>query len=289
MMEVDGVAKVVAKTFEDTFVDLTACDPLLPPTVREILAEDGGLERVAGAMVTGMKKGPFVTGRLLAPITHPSKIVCIGLNYRDHAIETNAAIPTEPICFNKFPQTIVGPDDAVILPRVSNQVDFEAELVAVIGKRGRRIPRSAAWDYVAGYTIGNDISARDWQKGRPGGQWLLGKSADTFAPIGPYFVTADEVGDPHQLGIAFRLNGQVMQNSRTSELIFPIDQLISYLSQIFTFEPGDLLFTGTPAGVGVARTPPVFLQPGDQMEVEIEGLGVLRNPVVADADAATRS
>ena len=229
-----------------------------------------------------MVKGPFVTGRLLAPIADPSKVICIGLNYRDHAIETNSPIPTEPVVFNKFPQSVVGPEDAVVLPAVAHEVDYEAELVVIIGKSGKRIPKESAMQYVAGYTVGNDVSARDWQKGRPGGQWLLGKTPDTFAPTGPYLVTADEV-DPSNLKIGLKLNGEVMQASSTRELIFSVEELIAHVSLLVTLQPGDLIFTGTPPGVGAARQPPVYIKAGDRMEVEIEDVGVLGNPVVAEA------
>ncbi len=225
----------------------------------------------------------FVTGRLLAPIQQPGKIFCIGLNYRDHAIETGADIPSEPVVFSKFASTIVGPGSDIILPSVAKQVDYEAELVVVIGRRGKHIAADDALGHVAGYMCGNDVSARDWQKGRPGGQWLLGKTPDTFAPTGPYFVTADEVADPHQLAITLRLNGEVMQNSNTREFIFGIGDIIAHVSQLITLEPGDLIFTGTPSGVGAARKPPVFLKDGDTVEVEIAGLGVLKNRVVAEA------
>jgi 2-keto-4-pentenoate hydratase/2-oxohepta-3-ene-1,7-dioic acid hydratase in catechol pathway len=168
------------------------------------------------------------------------------------------------------------------LPHETDQVDFEGELVVVIGASGRRIPRAKAMDYVFGYTIGHDVSARDWQKNKEGKQWLLGKSFDAFAPIGPEVVTKDEIADPHALKIQTRLNGEMMQNSNTGEMIFRVDELIAYISQVTTLEPGDLIFTGTPSGVGVARNPQRFLKPGDVVEIEIEKLGILRNEFVAD-------
>lgn len=219
---------------------------------------------------------------LMAPLPRPGKVICIGLNYADHAAETGAAIPTEPVVFCKFPTAVIGPGDPIRLPPISQQVDYEAELVVVIGRGGKRIAPEQAMDHVFGYTCGHDVSARDWQKGRPGGQWLLGKTFDTFAPLGPVLVTRDEVPDPHQLEVTFRLNGQTLQQSNTRQFIFKIDHLISHLSQIFTLEPGDVLFTGTPPGVGVARQPAIFLKGGDRAEVEIEGLGVLVNPVIAE-------
>lgn len=275
--------RVVGVALDGRYVDLCDVDPKLPTTLKGILEADQGLMAAASALAAGMSKGPFVTGRLLAPIANPSKVICIGLNYRDHAIETNSPIPEEPVVFNKFPQAVVGPDDNVVLPAVAHEVDYEAELVVIIGKQGRRIRKEDAFQYVAGYTVGNDVSARDWQKGRPGGQWLLGKTPDTFAPTGPHLVTADEV-DPHNLKVQLRLNGETMQNSSTKELIFGIDELIAHLSKLFALQPGDLIFTGTPPGVGAARKPPVYIKAGDKMEVEIEGLGILVNPVVADSE-----
>ncbi|MDB5346406.1 MAG: 5-carboxymethyl-2-hydroxymuconate Delta-isomerase [Schlesneria sp.] len=275
--------RVVGVALDGRYVDLCEIDPKLPTCLKGILEAEQGLMAAASALAAGLTKGPFVTGKLLAPIASPSKVICIGLNYRDHAIETNSPIPPEPVVFNKFPQAVVGPDDNVVLPAVAHEVDYEAELVVVIGKLARRIRKEDAFKYVAGYMPGNDVSARDWQKGRPGGQWLLGKTPDTFAPTGPYLTTADEI-DPHNLRIQLRLNGETMQDSSTKELIFGVDELIAHLSQLFALQPGDLIFTGTPPGVGMARTPPVWIKPGDRMEVEIEGLGILSNPVVAESN-----
>jgi len=165
---------------------------------------------------------------------------------------------------------------------VSQEVDYEAELVVVIGRGGRHIPRERAFEHVGGYAAGHDVSARDWQLNKPGKQWMAGKTFDTFAPVGPELVTPDEVPDPHKLGIRLRLNGQTMQESSTSQLIFGVDELIAYISQVFTLEPGDLIFTGTPPGVGMARKPPVWLKPGDTVEIEIDHLGTLTNSVVAE-------
>ena len=282
-LQTENGPRVVGVALDGRFIDLCQIDAKLPTTLKAILAADQGLMAAANALAAGLAKGPFVTGRLLAPISDPGKVICIGLNYRDHALETNSPIPSEPVVFNKFPQCVVGPDDAVVLPAVAHEVDYEAELVVVIGRAGKRISKANAMRHVAGYTIGNDVSARDWQKGRPGGQWLMGKAPDTFAPTGPHLVTADEV-DPGNLKIGLRLNGETMQASSTRELIFGVDELIAHVSQLVTLQPGDLIFTGTPPGVGAARKPPVFIKAGDCMEVEIEGLGVLSNPVVAEAD-----
>ncbi len=273
VVEVDGAVR---------YVDLSRVDPSLPYDVVGLLTQEDALQRAAEAERKGVEQGAFVDGRLLAPVPRPGKVFCIGLNYRDHAAESGKEVPDRPVVFSKFSQVVVGPEEPIRLPRTSEQVDYEAELVVVLGRRGKYISENEARTHVAGYMNGHDVSARDWQIGAPGGQWLLGKSADTFGPVGPWLVTADQVPDPHQLDIQLRLNGQVMQSSNTREMIFRIEQLIAYISQMVTLEPGDLIFTGTPPGVGFARKPPVYLKPGDVVEVEIQGLGVLRNPVVAE-------
>jgi len=221
--------------------------------------------------------------QFLTPLRHIEKLICIGKNYADHAAEMGGKPPEIPVVFSKFPSCLIGNGQEVVLPNISSQVDYEAELVVVIGREGKNIARSEALSHVFGYTIGNDISARDWQKGRPGGQWLMGKAFDTFAPIGPWIVTADEITDPQNLQLSLTLNGQQMQNANTSQMIFPIDYLIEHVSKFFTLKPGDLIFTGTPSGVGAGRTPPVFLKAGDQMIVEIENIGQLKNPVIASS------
>lgn len=219
---------------------------------------------------------------LLPPVDRPQKIICVGQNYVDHAHEMGSEVPRQPVIFNKLPTALAGPDSSIRLPAISTSVDYEAELVVVIGRRCKHVPVDQAMQYVLGYCCGNDVSARDWQKGQPGGQWLLGKTFDDFAPIGPWLVLADDI-DPNSLDIRLQLNGQTMQQSNTENLIFKIDFLVSHLSQFFTLLPGDLLFTGTPAGVGAGRTPPRFLQEGDETIVEIEGLGQLGNRFIADA------
>jgi 2-keto-4-pentenoate hydratase/2-oxohepta-3-ene-1,7-dioic acid hydratase in catechol pathway len=221
-----------------------------------------------------------LTTRLAAPIPKPPKIVCIGLNYRDHAEESKMAIPSVPTVFAKFPTAVTGHRHPIVLPKNSTRPDYEAELAVVIGKGGRHIPEGSWREHVFGYTILNDVSARDFQMATS--QWMIGKTFDTFAPIGPTIVTADEIEDPHQLGISLTLSGEVMQNSNTSNLIFKIPQLIAYLSSVFTLEPGDIIATGTPAGVGFARKPPRYLKPGDEVAVRIERIGELVNPVVAE-------
>jgi len=219
--------------------------------------------------------------RLRAPIPRPPKIICVGLNYRDHAEESNLPMPEVPTIFAKFPTAAIGPDEPVVLPKASARPDYEAEFAVVIGRGGRHIPESRWLDHVFGYTILNDVSARDFQMATS--QWTMGKTFDTFAPFGPAIVTADEVEDPHNLDISLTLNGEVMQNSNTRNLIFNLPRLIAFLSSVFTLEPGDIISTGTPAGVGFARKPPRYLKPGDEMVVKVEGLGQLANRCVAEA------
>jgi 2-keto-4-pentenoate hydratase/2-oxohepta-3-ene-1,7-dioic acid hydratase in catechol pathway len=216
--------------------------------------------------------------RLAAPLANPSKIVCVGLNYHDHCREQGLDVPQRPILFAKFPSTIIGHEAEITWPGdLSQQVDYEAELAVVIGRRGRHIPVDEAYRYVAGYTNLNDVSARDVQFADE--QWVRGKSFDTFCPLGPYLVTADEVPDPHDLRIRCWVNGELRQDSNTRELVFNVPQLVAYISRTCTLMPGDIISTGTPGGVGVFREPPVFLQPGDVVEVEIDRLGRLRNRV----------
>ena len=216
----------------------------------------------------------------LPPVADPSRIICIGLNYRDHAAETGAAIPSEPVVFGKFAATLAGHGHPIRLPAISQKVDYEAELVAVIGRPARDVDADEALRHVFGYTAGHDVSARDWQKGRPGGQWLLGKTFDTFAPVGPAIVTADEFGDPDDAAVRMVIGGETMQAGNTADMIFSVAEVIAFLSRFFTLQPGDLVFTGTPAGVGAARTPPRYLADGDECRVEIDGLPALVNPVV---------
>jgi 2-keto-4-pentenoate hydratase/2-oxohepta-3-ene-1,7-dioic acid hydratase in catechol pathway len=268
------------------YVDVNAADREMPASVRGLLELGTEWQRRAwAALPNGVVRHDPANVTLLAPVPDARKIVCIGLNYRDHAAESGVPVPTEPILFSKYPTTLLGHGAAIVLPGVSQEVDYEAELVVVIGRKGRHIPRQRALEYVGGYAVGHDVSARDWQLNKPGKQWMAGKTFDTFAPVGPQLVTPDEVGDPHKLGIRLRLNGQTMQDSSTSQLVFGVDELIAYLSQVFTLEPGDLIFTGTPPGVGMARKPPVWLKPGDTVEVEIDKLGTLKNTVIAENPA----
>jgi 2-keto-4-pentenoate hydratase/2-oxohepta-3-ene-1,7-dioic acid hydratase in catechol pathway len=214
---------------------------------------------------------------ICAPVPRPGQIICIGLNYRDHAEESGMAIPKSPIIFSKFVTCVTAPNHPILLPKGSEQVDYEAEFAFVIGRRAKYVKREEAMNYVLGYTNFNDVSARDFQFAD--GQWQRGKACDTFAPMGEFIATANEIADPHQLRIQFRLNGKTLQDSTTNQLIFKIPELIEFLSNSMTLEVGDVIATGTPPGVGFARKPPIFMQDGDVAEVEIEGLGVLSNVV----------
>ena len=269
----------------DGYVDLHATDPGLPRCMKQLLASPA-VRKAAAEAAKSPRAVRYAANavKLLPPVLGPSKILCIGLNYRDHAIEGGKAIPSEPVLFAKFPNTLIAHGDPIQLPKVAQKVDYEAELVIVVGKAGRHIPNDrTAFDYVGGYTCGHDVSARDWQFRGEEKQWSIGKTFDTFAPTGPAIVTPDELTDPHDLKIQLRLNGQTMQNSSTREFIFGVPHLLWFLSQVVTLEPGDLIFTGTPPGVGIARKPPVLLKPGDVTEVEIEGIGILKNAVVAES------
>jgi 2-keto-4-pentenoate hydratase/2-oxohepta-3-ene-1,7-dioic acid hydratase in catechol pathway len=223
---------------------------------------------------------PLDAVRLLAPIPRPPKIICIGLNYRDHAAESKMEIPKVPTVFSKYATAVIGPGESIVLPRLSTKPDYEAEFAVVIGKGGRYIPGAAWRQHVFGYTIFNDVSARDFQMATS--QWMMGKTFDTFAPMGPALVTADEIADPHNLDISLSINGETLQQSNTKNLIFPIPDLIEHLSSVFTLESGDVISTGTPSGVGFARKPPRFLKKGEEVVVRVEGLGELRNPVVEE-------
>ncbi len=248
------------------------------------------LARDAKALNQAAEKGRLTKRKdayWLAPVPRPGKLICIGLNYRDHAAESNTPIPSRPVVFSKFSTAVIAPGEPVILPEASAQVDYEAELAVVIGRRAKRVSANRALDYVLGYTCFNDVSARDFQFAD--GQWQRGKSCDTFAPMGPTIVTADTISDPHKLSIKLVLNGRTMQDSNTDQLIFGVPELIEFLSQTITLEPGDVIATGTPPGVGFARKPPVFLRPGDVMEVVIESVGWLNNPLVAAGEAVGTS
>lgn len=236
----------------------------------------GGVPAAAGG-----HSHPLSKVRLLAPVPRPPKFICIGLNYRDHAKEAGLEIPSVPAVFSKFSNVVIGPGDPIVLPKVSTRPDYEAEFAFVIGKGGRAIPASRAMEHVFGYTIVNDVSARDYQMATS--QWLMGKTFDTFAPMGPWLVTRDEIADPRTLDITLEIGGDILQHSNTREMIFGVADLVQFISSVVTLEPGDIVATGTPAGVGFARKPPRYLRAGDEVVIRIQGLGELRNPVVAEA------
>lgn len=266
----------------DEVVDLCAADETLPACMIGFIAGGAAsLEAAGKAVESGEHRLPTGDLTIKAPVSNPEKVLCVGLNYADHAKESGMEPPPEPVMFSKFTSAIIGPGETIVLPEESEEPDYEVELVIVIGEGGRHISEANAMDHVFGYTVGHDVSARDWQLRKPGGQWLMGKTFDTFAPIGPAIVTSDEISDPHNLGIRLRLNGETLQDSNTSQLIFKSEELVAYISQVVTLKPGDLIFTGTPPGVGFARKPPVFLKPGDTAECEIDEIGTLSNPVGA--------
>jgi len=241
---------------------------------------DEALDKIEKFVAAGPAGVPFGDAKLCAPIPDPPKILCMGLNYRDHAREANLEVPRYPVIFAKYSNTVIGSGDSIVLPKNSRKPDFEAEFTFVIGKRARYIDAENWRDYVAGYMIANDVSARDYQMSVS--QWTMGKNFDTFAPMGPCLVTADEIEDPHDLSISLALNGETMQSSNTRELIFKIPETVAFLSSVMTLEPGDVVLTGTPAGVGFSRKPPRWLAPGDEIVVRIDGLGELRNTCVAE-------
>ncbi len=265
----------VGLRLDDSILDLT---PL--GVTDAVTAVAAGAEVLQQAIEMPATSLIFAAGvRLLAPIPRPPRIFCVGLNYRDHAVESKMEIPKVPTIFLKLGSAVIGPEEAVRIPAMTKQPDYEVEFAIVIGKAGRNIAKEDWREHVFGYTILNDVSARDVQLATS--QWVMGKSFDTFCPIGPAVVTADEIGDPHNLAIRLSIGGEVLQQSNTRELIFKAPELISYISSITALEPGDILSTGTPAGVGLGRNPQRWLQPGETMVAEVEGLGQLVNPVVA--------
>jgi 2,4-didehydro-3-deoxy-L-rhamnonate hydrolase len=261
-----------------------------------LVSFEGGFGRVEGEDVVPMGRdlaaylatgetieAPAVALRsvhLLAPIPRPGKVICIGLNYRDHAEESGLPLPEVPILFPKFANSVIGPGAPIVLPPETAEPDYEAELGIVIGRTAHRVDTADALSYVAGYTCMNDVSARDLQNRTS--QWMLGKAIDTFLPCGPWLVTAEEIPDPQALAIRLRLNGRELQSSTTGQMVFGVAELVASISRTMTLDPGDLIATGTPPGVGFARTPPVWLSDGDEVEVEIEGVGVLANPVMKE-------
>ncbi|XP_005089974.1 fumarylacetoacetate hydrolase domain-containing protein 2 [Aplysia californica] len=262
-------------------VDLSGNDSSIPSNMREFIG--GGqtlIQKAAKAVESGENVLQRSQVKLLAPILNPDKLLCIGMNYVDHCAEQNLPVPTEPIVFSKFNSSITGPTDDVPYPDETKELDWEVELAIVIGKEGKNISKEEAMQYVFGYTAAHDVSARDWQMHRNGGQFLIGKSMDGFCPLGPAIVMKEDLNDPHNLKVWTRVNGVTKQDSSTNQLVFKTEELVAFLSRFFTLKPGDTILTGTPPGVGVFRKPPEFLKRGDVVEVGIENIGTLTNKIV---------
>ncbi len=275
-----GDASALGVVQGDSIAPLASLVPGAPTDMLALIAQwDAWRDRIPQALPPSAAV-PLATVELLAPIARPGKVLAIGLNYADHVRETGREMPDQQVWFGKLPGAVNGPFAGVQIPRASSKVDYEVELVAVIGRQGRHIARAEAAAHVFGYCVGNDVTARDWQRATP--QWLLGKSFDTHAPFGPWITTQDEIGDPHRLGIRSFVNGEKRQDSNTRELIFPLWDQIAHLSQAMTLHSGDMIFTGTPSGVGFAMQPPCLLRVGDRVRCEIDELGAIENDMVAE-------
>jgi len=265
---------------ENGVLDLAQAQPNLPRTMLEFLAAgEPAMAQARAALPTSGALLPAGEVTLLAPIPRPGKLVCMGHNYLDHTATLPGQLPEFPELFLKATSAVIAPGQAVVIPPASPYIDYEAEFCFVMGRSAHRVSEAEAMDYVAGYTLLNDVTARDYTKRAT--QWMLGKSFDTFAPLGPALVTCDEVPDPHQLDLAFTVNGEVRQHSNTRNLIFRIPFLVSYISQVMMLEVGDVVSTGTPSGSGAGHKPPIFLRAGDEMRITVEKIGELFNPVVA--------
>jgi len=277
------IGVLVCRDERKTIFDLNQAQPNLPSDMTEFLKlGDAAWALAKSALVSADERCyvPEADVTLVAPLPRPGKIICLGHNYYDHTDGASSTLPEHPTFFAKYSNVVIGPNQPIIHPRANIQMDYEAELAVVMGKRVRYVAEERALDFVAGYTIFNDVSARDYQK--RSSQWTLGKSFDTFGPMGPALVTADEIPNPSNLDLALTLNGQEMQHSNTCNLIFSIPFLIAYLTQAMTLEPGDIIATGTPSGTGAMHKPPVFMKPGDEVRIRIEKIGELVNPVVAE-------
>ena len=248
----------------------------------ESFFENDGVNKLQNWLATNVNNLPTVNKdvRIGPPVAKPSKIICVGLNYSKHAAESGMQIPKEPVLFFKAPSALTGPNDDIVIPKNSQKTDWEVELAVVIGRRALYIDEPDAMNYVAGYVLHNDVSEREFQIERSG-QWVKGKSADSFAPIGPFIVTKDEIPDPHNLNLWLKVNEQIMQSSNTSDLVFKIPFLVSYISQFMSLIPGDIISTGTPSGVGLGLKPPKYLKPGDVVELGVDGLGTAKQNVTA--------
>lgn len=267
-------------------LDISGSDATLPTSSLEVMARWEELQPRLARLTKRLGASEDIS-KLLCPLDAAGKILCVGLNYRDHAAESNMPVPQEPIIFCKMPTALTGPEDPIYLPSSSTKVDYEAEMVVVIGKKLRKASPEESQAAIFGYAVGNDVSARDWQLEKPGKQWFLGKTFDSFAPIGPGITLASSVEDVLQLRVQTRLNGELVQDSSTKEIIFSPTHVLSYLSHVMTLMPGDVIFTGTPPGVGMAKNPPRYLQPEDRVEIEIEKLGKISNVCLSDSTVAS--
>jgi 5-carboxymethyl-2-hydroxymuconate isomerase len=275
---ISNTAAPLAAVIDDRVVPLAGQLDGIGTLDELIAAGPAAWQRAEAAAGNGSDSTAFADAELAAPISAPSKIVCVGLNYHDHCEETGVPAPERPLLFAKFPSSLAGPGQPVVWPEgLTDQVDWEAELAVVIGRRLKDAGPDEVMDAIFGYTAANDVSARDLQFSD--GQWTRGKSIDTFCPLGPVVVTAGEYGSPHGRALSTRVNGETVQDSSTDRMIFDVPTILSFASRALTLEPGDLVLTGTPAGCGGFRSPPVYLHPGDVVEVEVEGIGLLRNPI----------
>jgi 2-keto-4-pentenoate hydratase/2-oxohepta-3-ene-1,7-dioic acid hydratase in catechol pathway len=270
----------------DEMVDLSASVPDLPREMVAFLEAGPDAMEAARAAVSNGTRIPLADVHLEAPITRPPKFLAVGLNYADHVAESGMETPEHPTIFNKQSTCVTGPTDPVHVPRASHVLDYEGELGIVIGRRGRHVSRDDAADYIAGYVVVNDVTVRDWQFRTP--TWTMGKSFDTHGPIGPWIVTTDEIGDPHRLDLRTYVNGELRQESNTKQLIFDCFNLVEHFSTAFTLEPGDIIATGTPSGVGIVHKPPQILKAGDVVRVEIEGIGEIENPIIDEPEDTAR-
>lgn len=264
-------------------VDLCAGDSSIPSDMRSFI--EGGQKTLLAAKSVIDRGGSIIprdSVKIVAPIYNPDKVLCVGMNYKDHCEEQNAPVPIEPVIFNKFPSSIIGPTEDLQYPEETQKLDWEVELTIVIGKDAKRVQESDAMNYVFGYTVAHDVSARDWQlePGKNGGQWLIGKAMDGFCPLGPAIVMKEDINDPHNLGLRCRVNGVTKQDSNTNQLVHKTAAMVSFISRFMTLRPGDVILTGTPPGVGVFRRPPEYLKRGDVVECEIDGIGKVVNKIV---------
>lgn len=276
--ELDGVNGIAAALEGGPFCGLPVGNDVLPGDIDDIIAKGPGALAAAADVLLAGNPVDMERARLLPPLARPGKILCIGLNYADHSAEFDAQIPDYPVVFGRFPSNLIGHGDFIERPKISGMLDYEGEFVAVIGKRGKHIAIDNALDYVIGYSLFNDVSVRDYQMRTP--QWTVGKNFDRSGPFGPWLTTADDLPQGCKgLRLQTRLNGEVVQDASTDDMIFDVATLVSTLSDAFTLEPGDIIVTGTPAGVGGARKPPLWMKDGDIVEIELEGLGTLQNSV----------